>query len=360
MRKQVFSKDRVPTGDLGSMTDDDQLRRADRLIWSLIAIIAGMVVAACVLGSFHIEWASFRAVSIASLLLCAASSFYSARKDSKAASALLCTAQFALFPAVAAPLSYIAASAALPLWDETFASWDRGLGLDWMAWLTAMNHHSGLHGIFAFAYSSFLPQAAIVIVALALTGHLLHLRLYIASFILAALLTIAVSAVLPAQGVWGYFQLSSENYPAITPVTRELHLHVFRGLRDGTFRDLIAQGAEGIITFPSLHTAGGFLFIFAMWPVRYLRWIFALLNLTMIAATPVDGGHYFNDVIAGIGVAILCWIAAARILSAPQHTAEQIAEISLSPSIAADLSPQPNEAKPAPNAESASRVVAQA
>jgi membrane-associated phospholipid phosphatase len=342
------------------MTDDDQLRRADRLIWGLIAITVGMVAAACIGGSFHIVWTSFQAVGIASLLLCLVGGFYSTRKDARAASALLCTAQFALFPSVGAPLSYVAASAGLPLWDETFASWDRSLGLDWMAWLTTMNNHVELHRIFAFAYSSFMPQAAIVIVALALTGHLLHLRLYILSFILAALVTIAVSAALPAQGVWGHLQLSSGNYPAITPVTRELHLGIFNGLRDGTFRDLVAHGAEGIITFPSLHTAGGFLFIFAMWPVRYLRWIFALLNITMIVATPVDGGHYFSDVIAGTGIAVLCWMAAARILHASRTTAEHIAEIPASPSIEPDLIPCPVEVTLAPDAESAPRSVAQA
>jgi membrane-associated phospholipid phosphatase len=292
--------------------DDNRLQSADRLIWTLIAVIAATMVGTSIAGSFHVTWTSYLAVGTVCLLLCIAGGFYTTRKDARVASALLCAAQFVLFPAVAAPLSYVAASAALPLWDETFAACDRGLGLDWIAWLAAMNNHGELHRIFAFAYSSFLPQAAVVIIALALTGHLLRLRIYILSFIFAALFTIAVSTVLPAQGVWGYFQLSAENYPNITPVTRELHLRVFHGLRDGTFRDLVAQGAEGIITFPSLHAAGGFLFIFAMWPVKRLRWAFVLLNITMVAATPVDGGHYFSDVLAGVMVAAACWIAAAR------------------------------------------------
>jgi membrane-associated phospholipid phosphatase len=345
---------------LGSMTDNDRLRRADRLIWTFIAIIAAVVVTACLCGTFHLAWASFGKVAIASLLLGLASGFYSFRKEERVTSALLCTAQFALFPAVAAPLSYIAASAALPLWDETFASWDRGLGLDWLGWLAAMNNHTMLHEIFAAAYSSFLPQAAIVILALALSGHLLHLRLYILSFIFAALLTIAISAVLPAEGVWGYFQLSPSNYPNITPVTQELHLNIFRGLRAGSFRELAAQGAEGIITFPSLHTAGGWLFIFAMWPVRYLRWVFLLLNLTMIVATPVDGGHYFSDVIAGTATAILCWMATARIVFGSETSKEEIVRLAIAPSIEPDLNPLLSEIAVVRRDEAKSRSIAQA
>jgi membrane-associated phospholipid phosphatase len=345
---------------LGSMTDNDRLRRADRLIWAFIAIIAAVVVTACVAGTFHLEWASFAKVAIVSLLLGLASGFYSFRKEERVASALQCTAQFALFPAVAAPISYVAASAALPLWDETFVSWDRRLGLDWMAWLASMNNHPMLHEVFAQAYSSFLPQAAVVILALALSGHLLHLRLYILSFIFTALITIAISAVLPAQGIWGYFQLSPSNYPNITPVTQELHLNIFHGLRDGSFRELVAQGAEGIITFPSLHTAGGWLFIFAMWPVRYLRWVFLLLNLTMIVATPVDGGHYFSDVIAGTATAVLCWMAAARIVFGSKSSEEEIVRLAIAPSIEPELNPLLPKIAVVRRDEAKSRSIAQA
>ena len=62
------------------MTDNDRLRRADRLIWALNGITAVLVVAACVGGSFHLAWASFGVVAIASALLYAAGSFYSAPK----------------------------------------------------------------------------------------------------------------------------------------------------------------------------------------------------------------------------------------------------------------------------------------
>jgi hypothetical protein len=55
--------------------------------------------------------------------------------------------------------------------------------------------------------------------------------------------------------VWGFHKLSAADYPNIVPATREIHLPVFHGLRDGSYRDLVATGAQGIITFPSLHSA---------------------------------------------------------------------------------------------------------
>lgn len=36
----------------------------------------------------------------------------------------------------------------------------------------------------------------------------------------------------------------------------------------------------------------------------------APLNALMLLATPIDGGHYFVDVFAGIAIALVAWFAA--------------------------------------------------
>jgi membrane-associated phospholipid phosphatase len=290
-----------------------RLRHADYLIWAVIAAVALIVGAAGTVGPFHIDLPSYLRVASACILMVAIAGFYSRfRPDPKLASALTGTAQLAAFAAVGAPLSYIAASVGLPLWDDALAIWDRSLGFDWMAWLAAMDAHPTLHLAFRFAYLSFTVQATITILALAFTHHLTRLRIFIFGFMLATFVTIAISALMPAQGVWGQLHLAANNYPNIDPATQSLHLAVFHGLRDGSFRTLMGLGSEGIITFPSLHAALGLLFMVAVWPLRYLRWVMIALNLLMIGATPIDGGHYFSDVIAGLAIAALCWWAATR------------------------------------------------
>ena len=49
----------------------------------------------------------------------------------------------------------------------------------------------------------------------------------------------------------------------------------------------------------------------AFWPVRWMRPVALIANGAMLAATPIDGGHYFIDLIADIAVAVFA-IAAAR------------------------------------------------
>ncbi len=88
---------------------------------------------------------------------------------------------------------------------------------------------------------------------------------------------------------------------------------VFYGLRDGSFRVLVAVGAEGIISFPSLHAALAVILVIALWPIPILRWLTLYLNLAVLLATPIDGSHYFIDVFAGIGVAVLCFFLAGKI-----------------------------------------------
>ncbi len=310
-------------------TEARSLHIADRLIWATIAAVAILVLTASALFSFHIEAGSFLKAAIACVVLCAVGWFYSAvRRDLWAASALTGTAQIAAFAAIGAPLSYLAASIDQSLWDATFVRWDNQLGFDWTGWLATMNAHPKLHLVFAFAYASFAAQTTVLVVALALTGHVMRMRIFILAFVLTTLITIAVSAAMPAQGAWGHLQLSAQDYPAITPLTRDLHLAVFHGLRDGSFRSLMAEGAEGIITFPSLHAALGLMFILAMWPVPYLRWIALSLNVIMIASTPVDGGHYFIDALAGLGIAMVCWKAAhAMIRICGEEDATSTAEV---------------------------------
>jgi hypothetical protein len=77
---------------------------------------------------FTLVFASFFAPAVICLLLLAAARYYAGhRNDPHLASALHSPAQLIAFPAVAAPLSYVAAAAAQPLRDAAFNSMDRAL-----------------------------------------------------------------------------------------------------------------------------------------------------------------------------------------------------------------------------------------
>jgi membrane-associated phospholipid phosphatase len=279
----------------------------------MIALVAAIMLAAPAVSDFRIVWHAFIAPAITCIILIAAGWFYRHwRTDPRLASALTGTAQVIAFAAVGAPLSYIAASANFPLQDHALDVIDRALGLDWKALLAWMNTSPTTYAALGPIYASLTLQMTTVVLCLAFSGRLVWLRVYTLAFFFAALTSIAVSAVLPAAGAWPYYGLTAADSPHVLPVV-STSWPVFYGLRDGTFRMLVAVGSEGIITFPSLHAALAVIVVAALWPVPILRWVFLALNVVMLIATPIDGSHYFIDVLAGVTLAALCLIAANAI-----------------------------------------------
>jgi hypothetical protein len=300
----------------------EAINRLDRVIWALVAIVALIVLASSLLSDFRIAWNTFAAPAAACAVLFALGCFYSGwRNDARLASGLLSTAQVIAFAAVAAPLSYIAASAGAPLWDQPLDAIDRALGFNWKALLSWMNASPTTYALLRPIYLSLSLQMTTVVLCLAFSGRLLGLRLYTLAFFIAVLVSIAISAGLPATGAWPYYGLAPSDSQIMPAVSTSWP--VFYGLREGTFRLLVAVGAEGIITFPSVHAALAVIVTVALWPIASLRWVFLVLNTAMLAATPVDGSHYLVDVLAGIAIAafslLLAQAVAARVASPAPH-----------------------------------------
>jgi membrane-associated phospholipid phosphatase len=308
------------------MTDNDRLRRADLAIWGTIGLIGLAVIAATFCTPFRIEWHSFLAPVSCGVLIAAAGWFYrSVRNEPRLAAVLIATSQIIAFAAVGAPLSYLAARSGFPLQDALFDSWDRTwLRLDWSSLMQVVAERPNLRLVLLLAYSSFAVQTVTTVFSLGVAGRFARLTTFIVAFIATTLITIAVSAFLPAVGPWVFLDLHPAMANGFLP-TSSTSWPVFLGLRDGTFHTINGMNSEGIITFPSLHAALGILFAAALWRVRGIKWAALVLNTLMLVATPAYGSHYFVDVIAGVLLAALCWIAAARWFGADQAAADDVA-----------------------------------
>jgi hypothetical protein len=60
---------------------------------------------------------------------------------------------------------------------------------------------------------------------------------------------------------------------------------------------------EGIITFPSFHTACAVLLPYLFRQHRYLRWPVLAMNVLMLFSIPNHGYHYLVDMLAGAPIA---------------------------------------------------------
>jgi hypothetical protein len=301
----------------------DTAHRLDRLIWVITGAVAAIVLITPTVSSFEIAWKAFLPPAIACAVLVALACFYRTRRpDFRLAAGLTSTAQVVAFAAVAAPLSYIAASAGLPLQDHAFDVIDRAFGFDWAGLLVWLNASPTLYAVLRQVYQTLTLQMTTVVLCLAFTGHLVRMRVYTLAFLIAALLSIAISAVLPGAGAWPHYGVTAADSPHILPVV-STSWPVFDGLRDGSVRALVAVGSEGIITFPSLHAALAVIVVMALWPIAILRWVVLGINTAMLVATPIDGSHYLIDVIAGVALAVLSFLAAQRFAETTPGAVEQ-------------------------------------
>jgi hypothetical protein len=287
--------------------------------WVLIAAMGGTVAVVMRVFGLTFDWPSAALPATASVLLLAGAGFYRFRRpDARIATTLESTALLIVFSAVAAALSYAVAAFDNPYWDNSFTAWDRALGLNWTGYLSVVAGHPWLAAAYGVAYASLMPQLVAATLVLGFSGRLVACRRFVLAVILAGFATVAISAFMPALSCFIHFGLPARDYSTLDLTAAFDPYGPLNGLRAGTLKVISLTGAEGIIAFPSFHAALGVIFAMAFWRVRWMRWPGLALNGLLIASTPINGGHYFVDVLAGIMVA-LASLFAARALQRSAH-----------------------------------------
>ena len=287
------------------------------LNWVLLSTIALVVCAGIVLTHFSIEIEKglLKTVSMAGIFVVLGHYLASRTWGSRPALVLLSLAQLDLLFLLGGPLSYIMASAGLPLQDANLASVDRLLGLDWAAYYRFVTTRPTLlpYAMFFYAMIGWLGLG--VPLLLGLTKNDIRLQQFITACILSVFVTTLVSALLPAIGTYRQYGLPAET-AGFRATGYLVQLEQLPFVRDGTLRILNISKIGGIVTFPSFHSAAAVLALWACWSVWWIRPLALITNVGMLMVTPLSGGHYFFDVIAGAALATLAIVAAKRFATA--------------------------------------------
>ena len=288
--------------------------------WLLIAIASAAFGAGLMLTDFRVEPSGYVAVVMIAAVY-GMFGYYNAtspqRQNPRIAFPLTALAQIIATIALLTSLSYIATSANFPLVDEKLLAFDRALGFEFSSYLNFVNDRPWLVALFAKSYAAINWELLVVVVALPFAGYYRRVGEFICAFALALIVTICVSTLLPAIGAYGVLGLSSSQFPNIIlegyPVGYADTLRFAPLLRDGTLRTMDIFHLAGVLTFPSFHAVSAVLYLWAFWPIRLARPFNLVCNGAMLASTPVGGGHFLVDIIAGIGLAVASIYAARRI-----------------------------------------------
>ena len=281
--------------------------------WAVLGLMAAAFVLGMTITGFSISAASaLKPVAIIGPYLGAAYYNYyrPLKRDPKIVFILGSTGQVLLIPVLMTPLTYVAASANLPMQDVPLDAIDRAMGLDWMAFFNFAYHHHALLTANVLAYSMIGWPVFGVPIVLGWTRRYRRLQEFTLAFAIALVVTTIISAFVPAMGTYDLFNFM----PDPNVFTPGAYLEQLRDLplvRDGSLRHLEFGKLAGIVTFPSFHAAAAVMYLWAFWPVRWIGPFALVVNYAMLLATPIGGGHYFIDIFAGIAVAASA-VAAAK------------------------------------------------
>ena len=190
-----------------------------------------------------------------------------ARGDPRVTFMLGGTAQIVLIATIMTPLTYVEASASLPLQHSSAFTVARALRFGWTAYLHDADDHPALAAWLSYGYTMIRWSFFAIPLVLAAKGCFRRIEEFTFAFGLALIAITIVSALVPAIG-------------------------------------------GGIVTIPSFHAASAVLYVWALWPLRWTRPVVALAFGAMLASTPIIGGQSFSDVVAGAAIALLAIFSA--------------------------------------------------
>ena len=202
-------------------------------------------------------------------------------------------------------LNHLAMTIAFPRQDWLLITWDGYLGSPWLSYFDFVYHHAWLREAMDISYSSLTRVSTFGLFTLLILGQYDRAHFFVVAFLYTAIVATILGAFFPALAAVYSLVPDISQYQEFGKVPGIYHIQYLQKLRVPTGEIVIfLDRMPGLVTFPSFHTAAGIILIGAFW--RTLLFVPVLLySSLMIASTPVFGGHYFIDLVAGVILAII-------------------------------------------------------
>jgi membrane-associated phospholipid phosphatase len=215
--------------------------------------------------------------------------------------------QYVLIVFAATVASYAAATVGRPLIDRDLLLADQLIGYDWRTYAAFVANHPSIGRAMQFSYAFIFFMPLIVTVALSATKNAQALEKFMLAGLVSLFMTVGIFVLFPATTAWTYLQLSDAEVSAFHHLTLSSQDWVGRliQIRRGDFANLPNLEGNGLIAFPSFHCTAALLFVWSTWSIRWLRVPMMAICFALLVATPIFGGHYVSDMIAGAVVMVV-------------------------------------------------------
>lgn len=238
------------------------------------------------------------------------------KRNERIASALICTGAFLFFSMCLSLFNYLLLPVSRPVLDPMLAEIDALFGYHWPTVMQLAADNLIVSEILKYAYMSTIPQFATLVIILGLSGRLRDLHVMITSVTITATASICFWGIFPTLGTTTMYALPQEIWDTVRPIVDQEYARELIEVATKGPGLITPEEVRGLIGFPSYHAALAFTAAYAARNVRFLGPIFLVLNLLILPAIFVHGGHHLMDAFGGLAVFVLGTWAATRAVHA--------------------------------------------
>ncbi|MEY1556143.1 phosphatase PAP2 family protein [Yoonia sp. R2331] len=276
----------------------------------LTALIAAAAILSSVIGGQPVDWLGFAPPMIGGMLLVVVGAFVrQARGMERLALLLIGVSIYLTFGAFVAIFIFMFFPiTGVPI-DPVLMQIDATVGYSWPDAVRWLAQYPSLGKALAFVYNSSLWQLLAVIGLLALLRREADMHRFILTGALALLGTLGIWVAAPSFGPAAFFTVGPEVEAAASLVVNEAYGARLMDLARNGVGIITPETIIGSIAFPSYHTL---MMCLTVWFVRKTPffWPVALINIPMVPAILIHGGHHMIDMAGGVAM-----FAAAMVVS---------------------------------------------
>ena len=213
--------------------------------------------------------------------------------------------------------NHLTMSLGLPLADDALDAMDKAMGFDWYGYALWFGQLKGWHDLIRLPYTLTTQSVALIYMLMVMSGARERAVEFGGLLFLGAIIAVSVAAFFPAEAAMVRY-MDAQLLAIYGTNTGVYHMEAFSALRSSAPVTLDFGNLPGLATFPSFHTIAGLLIVHACRGALIPLALASMWTGAMLLGTPIYGGHYVVDIIAGAAVAVAL-MAASRYWRSSYH-----------------------------------------
>ena len=281
--------------------------------WAFIGLIGLVDLLLLMICPLELQWSDLLAPGLCAVFLVVMSLYYHHRGGESLVLCMVTLLQMGSYTTVVSVLIYAVTSLNFPMADPLLQRFDTLVGFSpqavvaWTRSIPIINHCS------VWVYLFIVPETMLTILAISFLNRRVLIEQFMSQFMIGTAICAVTGCFLPAAG-------PAFNHGIAPADWQQPYIEHFLALRSGETFLFSWRGTEGLVTFPSFHTAWAIM-LMLVWrqQTRLLSVPIGILSVMIILSTLTTASHYIVDIIGGIGLAGICAWASHRVTEFSYH-----------------------------------------